>query len=309
MYNLVGIDETKRFLKIKSQEDDEILTDLIEAASRQVEQYCSKRFITREITEYYDGNKKRYLLTNYYPVYSITTLHDDTGHDYDSTYLIATDDYRIYYDDGRIMLTSSEYRFADGQQNVKVVYKTGYSRFNVVDEQNSYIDIVEAGSEYATEVTAHTLVNTAYPGYSAEDLITTLETALDANTDLTGAFTVTYNHNTQKFTIASDTSFTIKWGDGTNKNKSLAMLMGFSRRNSSAGTSHEAEYAATGLPRDLRFAVNGVLSFMWDDTKEGRGLARTSKESMPSGQGLVEYINDLPRNVKRILDSYSRVLL
>ena len=309
MYNLIGIDTAKRFMKIDSNQYDDILNDLLSMTSRSIEQYCSKRFVTRQFTEYQNGNGKKFLLTNFYPIYSVTSVHDDPDHDYGSNYLLSSDDYSIFYDTGEIRLTESEYKFMKGQQNVKIIYTAGYSRFDVVDESNNYIDVTEAGSSYATEISANTLTNTKYVGYSAEALATAVAAALNANVNLAYTYTVTYNHKSQKFTIGSSSAFTINWLTGTNTKKSIGYLMGFTNSDTGSATSHESDFTVTGIPNDLQLAACQVLAYHYDDSKEGRGLTRTSKQVFPAGQGTEEFVQDLPRTTRRILDSYRRALV
>jgi len=311
MYEHITLKDIKNWMNINSADDDSILDLLRPAVKDMVERYTSHMFVSRVATEYYNGDKTRGLLVHQYPIYSITTLHDDTGHDYASGDLISSDDYRIFYDVGKVELTNDETSFARGQQNIKIVYWHGYSRFHVVDEANNYIDITDSGGTAAVEFAARSVEqNTIYLGYTAEELASTLQTALNADATLAGTFTVTYNHQTQKFTIASDTNFTILWSTGASKSKSCGLLMGFNVTEDDAPAStkiYTSDDAKTGVPEDIQVANLEIIHFLYEQSKQGKGYLTHKRVSMPHGEGDMSLMKDIPDEAKRVLDNYRRV--
>lgn len=81
-------------------------------------------------TQYLDGGT-RYLLMDYWPIASVTSINDDTDHDFNSDSLISSDDYWISQDnDGIIIFTY--YPTMCGDQNVKVVYTGGYASVSAI---------------------------------------------------------------------------------------------------------------------------------------------------------------------------------
>lgn len=308
MYEIITLDEAKRFLKITSDDYDLILPDLIKAATNLIEQYIGRFVMTRQITEYFDGQKKNHIMTNQYPIYKVTSLHDDTEHTFGTDSIVTTTDYRIYYDVGKIQLTGNEVSFVKGQQNVKLVYWAGFSRFNVIDEANNYIDIKEnGGTEVNIEISSATIPDDTYfHGYNAEDLAETIQTALNADATLTNTYTVSYNHETQKFEIGRSTStdFQILWASGASTSKSMRNLLGFDNLDLAIESSHESVNSVNGIIEDIKFACNKLISYWLTETGEGQTRVNVLRTTMPQGQGTIEYLKDIPNDVKTVLNMY-----
>lgn len=309
MYKIVTLDEVKSFLKISGNTYDTFLNALIDDATEAIESYIGKRIITRQFIEYHDGKSKESLITNQYPIYNIDSIYDDADHDFESEDLIATDDYRIYYDEGRVELVNDEGSFDNGKQNVKITYKAGYSRFLLLDETNNYIDVRETGGAIVpVEIPVASLPDdTLWKGYDANDLAAAIQTALRDNVTLGYNYIVTYNHDTQKFTISTNTNFSIKFSTGASKSKSIANVIGFnSTMDTSTSTSVSSINPVTGVPRDFRLIANKLISFWFDHSGYGKGVGNVSSVSMPAGAGTVSYITDIPSDVKTMLEKYSR---
>jgi len=312
MYKLLTSKEVKKYFKIESDDYDDILSLLIDDVSGQIISYCGKEFITKEFTEYHDGGLKQDINLANYPIHSVTSLHDDADHDYDAGDLVTSTDYRIYYDHGQIKLTGDATTFANGDQNVKVVYWAGYSRFLVIDEANNYIDIKEASDpEVAIEIAAAILPdNTFYPGYSAEGLATTIQTALNAHVSLNNTYEVAYNHKEQKFkfTISTSTDFQLLWQNGASESKNMAELLGFDKNDGQSKASQESDDGVIGIPSDVRLAAIKLLSFSLEQTGEGKiGAVNVTRVAKPQGQGTTDFVQDMPKDVIRILNKYRRL--
>ena len=313
MYEIVTLAELKTWLNVDGTTKDTFLAQLIDQVTDLIEGILSKKIVTRSFTEYHNGRGKPNLLSKNYPIYKVTSLYDDSEHDYGATDLIATDDYRIDYDYGQIQLTDDEVVFYNGEQNVKLIYWAGFSRFNLVDESNNYLDVYETSTNgaVAIELTPPTTPDdTRYPGYSAEDLASALQTALRANTTLTLQYNVSYNHSTQKFIFSTSTNFDLQFYTGTNAAKNMATLLGFSTStDTNAGTSHTSDSAVNGVPNDLKTAAFMICQKFLSDSPEGGGNLLNTSKTLPQGGGTFSLITDIPERAKKILDQYTAVLI
>ncbi len=319
MYEIITLADAKSWLNVSGTSKDTFLETLRDVTTRMIEDYTGHPFVTRQYTEYYDGRNETDVLLDHYPVYveldnsgnvSNITMYDDTDRDWTSSDLIDPDDYVIDPDIGRIRLYNEESSFANGRQNIKVTYWAGYSRFHVVDEQNNYIDITDAGGTAAVEIAENDDQQTTWKGYSAESLASTLQTALNANATLSGTFTVTYSHITQKFTIASTLAFTIDWSTGASSAKSLGTLMGYvTSADDIGGSSYTSDNAVIGLPSDIHMAAGKLIYRLYDESKHGSSTQEQKSKTIAQGGTLAFVKNALPDDVKMILDKYVRCFL
>ena len=319
MYEIVTLAEIKQWCNITDDESNAFLESMRDAVTKIIENYTSKIFITRQFTEYYDGEKLHKLCLKQYPIYVIydiskspiesnnITVHDDSDRKWESTSLIDASDLIVYADIGQISLYDDEYKFADATQNVKVIYYAGYSRFNVVDEHNNYLDVTDGGGTAAVEISPAENRDTNYPGYNAEDLATAIQTALNANATLNGTYTVTYSQLTQLFTIACDEDFAIPHATGgASDSKKLSALIGFTV-NDAGAASYISDEAVTGLPDDIILAAKQIIDQLYDMSKVGKGEMLTKSISLPQGMGTMSLMIDkLPLWAQEILNSYQR---
>lgn len=323
MYEIITLSDLKRFEKITSTDHDAILNAIVDEVTQIAEGYCRRKFITRQFTEFYDGKLLKQLSLKQYPIYctydssetpeepSNITVYDDTDREFTSSELIDNQDLIVYADEGCISLYNDEYKFANGIQNVKVTYYAGLSRFNLIDEQNNYLDIAEDGADVAIEITPAVVRDTIYPGYNAEDLATAIQTALNASSSLSNTYAVSYSQVTQKFTISADANFTLKNYSGSNASKSIASLIGFSTSaDGSAGTSDTSDNSINGLPEDIRAAANLIADFLYETSKNGKFNILETKKTLPQGMGTMDLIiHQLPSVALNILDRYKRMYL
>jgi hypothetical protein len=312
MYEMITLKECKTWLHIDdtNTDSDTMLNYMIDWVTKFIETYINKQVITRPYTEFQDGDKQRNMLTRFYPIYSIESLHDDPDHDYGNNELIAVDDYRIYYDHGEVKLTDDEYAFFKGQQNIKVVYRAGFSRYQLVDEANNYIDIKEStsGTDFAVEIDPPSVPVGKFQGYDAEGLATAIAAALNADANLTLEYAVAYNQANKRFTFSSGTDFDLKWSTGASTAKSMAGLLGFSTStDTNDGTSHASSStdAYTGVPDDLKIAALSILDFLFNESAAGKGHLSEKRQALPHGEGTMEFIKEIPKTAKNILDSYA----
>jgi len=124
--DLTDSTEVGRYLEVASGDDD-LIDDLIEAASAAIENYCDRKFKTEEGTEYYDGGKAEVLVLRRYPVDRSAdfTIYDDLSvpRDYAAGDALDTDDYTIDYDGGMVFREGGT--FSAGTESIKVVYTAG----------------------------------------------------------------------------------------------------------------------------------------------------------------------------------------
>ena len=132
---LASLDDTKEFLKITDDEDDELIIRLINQASGFMESFTARKLKTRDYSAatetdredcWYDGDNRKRLFLRQWPVTSVTSPIEVSGASiavagvtdyYGSTgYITYTRRGELFYDNG----------FDTGKQNVRVSYTAGY---------------------------------------------------------------------------------------------------------------------------------------------------------------------------------------
>lgn len=117
---LTTLAKVKQYGQIDSVEDDLLLTRMIEAASAEIERYCSRSFASAARAEVRDGTGGRRLSMRYYPVTAVASLTID-GKVIPPRPSPTASGYT--FDDYQIRLTG--YVFEEGFDNVEVVYSAG----------------------------------------------------------------------------------------------------------------------------------------------------------------------------------------
>lgn len=127
---LITLAQGKTFLGIPTLETshDSLVEDFINEASQMIETYCNRFLIQRTVIEYKNGNGRKQLILNQYPISSITSLHDDLNHSYGAETLIDASNYGIYGDqlNDNFYIERFDSAFCRGQKNIKIVYVAGY---------------------------------------------------------------------------------------------------------------------------------------------------------------------------------------
>ena len=125
---LATLADFKIFLNIDSADtsQDTFLTSCLTNAGAIVERYLNRKIEAADYDEKYDGGGNNFIILNYMPINSISSLKDG-----DDT--ISVDDY-VYYADSGIVKLKSGY-FEDGIQNVQISYNAGYTTVPDVIEE------------------------------------------------------------------------------------------------------------------------------------------------------------------------------
>jgi len=123
--DLTTLDATKEHLHIEDTDEDALLAALINSASEAIERYTCRVFGSQEFTEYHDGAGRAAIVLRHLPVLSVASVHSDPDREFTEANLIDGADYTLDSEAGLIRLDAGT--FAEGSQNVKVVYTAGYS--------------------------------------------------------------------------------------------------------------------------------------------------------------------------------------
>jgi len=305
--NLISLQQAKDWLNISGTGNDVFLESLRRSVSDIIETYCQKPMITRQLTEYQDGSGVGNLQLHQYPAYVVldasfnpsnVTLYVDTDRVFGSSTLIGSDSYYIREDEGLISLYNDESVFTPGIANVKIIYWAGFSRFEVLAGVNDKIDITDTGGTSVITLTADQ--------YNAQDLATEIQTKLNADATLAGTYTVTYNFETFKFKIASTVNFQLLFSSGANINHTARFILGFNSTDTANGTSAESDNSISGLPDDLILAAQKLVLRYYEDSAVGKSRQEVISETIASGGTRSFLKNQLPVDVKMILDKYGR---
>lgn len=131
-YNLTTLSEVKVQLELTSDTTyDTWLSTLISAASVFIENYCKRKFVSREYTEYYDGKGRDRIFLNHRPISAIAYIYDDCDREFGADTLIDSDEYTYYAEEGIVRLFGETRQFftrgifQEGVLNVKIKYTAG----------------------------------------------------------------------------------------------------------------------------------------------------------------------------------------
>ena len=84
----VSLEDTKTFLGITGTSKDTLLTLLINEGYKALEDYLGVKIITREHTEYHDGDGSGSVLVDNFPITAIDSIYDDPNLDYNADRII-----------------------------------------------------------------------------------------------------------------------------------------------------------------------------------------------------------------------------
>ena len=208
-----SIGDLKGLLGITSTTDDTVMRKILESASRSIDNYCSRTFVTQTATKYFDG-----AYTLWVPdLLSITTLKTDEDGDATLENTLATTDYILYgggiedslnklpYTRIEISEDSDYGSFASGiRKGVEIVgiwgYGDGISATPYITDTTITEDLTAGESAVdVTSVTNLSAGNTILIGseqyyiYSIATLTLTVEAGVNGTTEATHSSGATIN--------------------------------------------------------------------------------------------------------------------
>ena len=303
LYPIATLTEIKLWLKETGTANDTILGALQEAVTNICEEIMGQYGMVRSVTEYHDGKGDNHILSNMFPIYSISELNDDPDHEWSSSTEIESTNYMFNANTGEIYLINDYSNYLSGKNSVKLTYRPGLSRFIVLSNVNNKIDFDEGAGEVTAEVTAGT--------YDAEDLASAIATAMNLAGLL--SYTCAYDHETQKFTITASSSITpgFLWLTGTNKLDSIALVANFAQTADITGTTTTSG-EVTGIPSDISAAAQMIVMALYSMSKQGGSLQMIKSKPLAVGgsssPGTIEYYGDkFPEIALLILKKYARI--
>tara|TARA_A100001037_G_scaffold226124_1_gene204082 strand:+ start:3313 stop:4266 length:954 start_codon:yes stop_codon:yes gene_type:complete len=235
----------------------------------------------RSTTEYHDGDGSRYLTTDNYPIIDVTSIHDDTSdpesRTYSSSYLVDSKKYEIYNDEsdrlgngGIIRLYNSI--FAKGRSNLKVVYNSGFSTFQVMQYFADRLILNEGSGEVVVDIPSGK--------YSGSALAASIQSALN-DSSLSLTYTVSYNSDLHRMVISAASNFSIIWTSTDTRQKEFGKLLGFNVNTDDTGQGYYvSDYPLLGIPDQLIEAMNVMVRFKYEEIRERRigKVAESSSE-------------------------------
>jgi len=303
IYNLVTVNNLREWLNLSSDIDISFLKGLQSSVSSVIRNYCQRAFITKDLTEDYSGAGQKLLILENSPVY-VNAANDnfilsiDSERAFLSESIIETTDYVI---EARKGIIRADFTIPWGNNNVRVNYSSGISKFIILVGQNDTIDISDTGGLDAIVLT---------PGfYSAEDFRDEISTKLNASAILNGTYIVFYSHETGLWKISAGETFSLLFGTGINVVKSFGSLLGYKLGNDFIGESEYVSDGNIGLPDDITLVAQKLVHHWFKDSGQGEGTDHLKRKIVSGGSGggsaTLEYVRDgLPKDVKLILDHY-----
>jgi len=102
--------------------DDNVIEELINNVSTEIETYINRSILSTETTEYNNGDKQLYFLSNT-PITSISGMWSSTNYTFNEDAIIDAADYTNTED----ALIMKNYKTTAGNKTVKIVYTGGYT--------------------------------------------------------------------------------------------------------------------------------------------------------------------------------------
>ena len=103
---------------------DALIDELLDDVTSRIDEILGRSLDQTTFTEYLDGGHKSVVLS-YGPVISITSVHDDSAHEFGASTLIASTDY--FLDPNASIVRMNVGRFTRSDAGVKVIYSAGYA--------------------------------------------------------------------------------------------------------------------------------------------------------------------------------------
>ncbi len=168
---LTTLARAKSYLDITGSSKDLVLTMIILAASKYIEEtYCKRKFKRQAFSqELYDGNGSPRLFVKNKPIISTATLTVEVRRGIDSTddwETLDAEEYYVDYTTGRITLVSG--CFIHGMQNYRITYTGGFYLPSASEYQDGTND--DQDLPYDLELAVLDMVNTMYGARTIGDI-------------------------------------------------------------------------------------------------------------------------------------------
>lgn len=130
IYSLTSVESIKNYRVFNGEvlkttpEQNELLEKLIDTITKRFENYCDRKFASRDYTEYTNALITDVLYPKQYPLNSVTSIHQDFTLNYGDNTLISSDDYVVR--DNKIIFKYAGLYMDDYTESVKIVYNAGY---------------------------------------------------------------------------------------------------------------------------------------------------------------------------------------
>lgn len=127
--DLLSISEAEEYLDLTSGTGGDVLSNLISESSKRMAQFTGRdgwgtSSVSR--TEYHHGGTV-VIAPRYWPILSVTSVHDDPLHDWDSTTLVDSADYWVSPESDGFIWMEGRKILVTGVKSVKLIYKGGYA--------------------------------------------------------------------------------------------------------------------------------------------------------------------------------------
>ncbi|KAA3609386.1 MAG: hypothetical protein DWQ01_08620 [Planctomycetota bacterium] len=133
---LLTLSEVKTYLGVGGTNEDDFLNAVIPQAEAAAARFCRRdSFESGNFTELFDGRGMNEVWLRNTPILSVSSVHDDIENNFDSNTELAASDF-AFSADGQLWLKPSAELgsrflrrgwFANGTNNVRVVYDGGYT--------------------------------------------------------------------------------------------------------------------------------------------------------------------------------------
>ena len=129
---LCTLEDLKTHLEIEASGQDAFLSNLVLGATKFIETYCNRQFMSREFTEYYSGDGTNSIMLPNTPVTAISQIKDDKSGQADFDYGSGDENEAFSFEDwGKLLLTNGDVFREPGStyplRNYKIVYTGGYA--------------------------------------------------------------------------------------------------------------------------------------------------------------------------------------
>lgn len=176
MADLCSLDDVKKWLTIKGNDDDELLTKLIARASAFTRSYTGRALDAASYSEKRDGHGGQRIVFREYPVSAVSVVKVD------NTAIPASVNQSAGYVFDQLALTLIGYRFTPGLANVELQYTAGYAPNAIPpDLVQACIELVSLryrGKSHIGKV-GETLATGMQTNYTVDDLTPEIKAALD----------------------------------------------------------------------------------------------------------------------------------